>query len=115
MSSSLFCVRKIIFGVGESCRILFSSFDSVQYWHSNIQNDDVRKQFPRHPNCGHINCASLMRFGIPQNSTLMMRMISSSGEKIVSKRGTSGAAVATARREMSSRPNGTARISRTMA
>ena len=43
---------------------------------------------------------------MPQNTTLMMRLISSSGEKIVSKRGTSGAAVAVAKREMSSREVG---------
>jgi hypothetical protein len=34
----------------------------------------------------------------PQNTTLMMRMMSSSGEKIVSKRGKRGAAVAAASR-----------------
>ena len=41
-------------------------------------------------------------------------MMSSSGEKIVSRRGKSGAAVAAAKREMSSSPNGIGRISRTM-
>jgi hypothetical protein len=50
-----------------------------------------------------------------QNTTLMMRIMSSSGEKIVSSRGKSGAAVAAARRAMSSSPKGTGRMSRTMA
>src|SRR5215472_9185136 len=50
-----------------------------------------------------------------QNTTLMMRMMSSSGEKIVRASGNRGAAVAVARREMSSSPKGTERISRTMA
>jgi len=38
-----------------------------------------------------------------QNTTLMIRMMSSSGEKIVSRRGKRGAAVTVARRVMSSR------------
>lgn len=50
-----------------------------------------------------------------QNTTLTIRRMSSSGEKIVSRRGKRGAAVAAARRVMSSKPNGTARISRTRA
>lgn len=41
----------------------------------------------------------------------MIRRMCSSGEKIVSKRGKRGAAVATVRGEMSSRPNGTGRMS----
>jgi len=50
---------------------------------------------------------------ILQNRTLMMRMRSSSGEKIVRRRGTIGAAVAAARRVTSSSPKGTGRMSRT--
>jgi hypothetical protein len=45
----------------------------------------------------------------------MMRTMSSSSEKMVSNRGKRGAAVATARREMSSSPKGTERMSRTRA
>ena len=48
---------------------------------------------------------------VVQKTTLTMRMMSSSGEKIVSRRGTRGAAVAAASRVISSRPNGTALIS----
>lgn len=50
-----------------------------------------------------------------QNTIFITRMISSSGEKIVSRRGTRGAAVAAARRVTSSNQNGIGRISRTMA
>ena len=48
-----------------------------------------------------------------QNTTLRTRIKSSSGEKIVRRSGTSGAAVAAAKRDMSSSPKGTARMSRT--
>ena len=50
-----------------------------------------------------------------QKITVIIRMMSSSGEKIVSRSGTEGAAVATAKREMSSNPNGTVCMSRTRA
>ena len=56
----------------------------------------------------------LVHAGI-QNTTLIIRLISSSNEKIVSRRGDKGAAVATARRDTSCSPKGTTRISRTMS
>ena len=48
-----------------------------------------------------------------QNTTCTTRIINSSNEKMVSKRGDKGTAVAKARRETSFRSNGTTRISRT--
>src|SRR5215469_15969381 len=50
-----------------------------------------------------------------QNTTLIIRKMSSSGDQIVNRRGRNGAAVTAARREISSRPKGTVRISRTNA
>src|SRR5215470_17165255 len=52
--------------------------------------------------------------GVNQNTILKKRIISSSNEKIVSRSGDSGAAVAIAKRESSWSPNGTTRISRTI-
>ena len=50
-----------------------------------------------------------------QNAVLMMRMMSSSGENTVNKRGKRGAVITTASREISLTPKGTIRISRTTA
>lgn len=50
-----------------------------------------------------------------QKTILTSRMMSSSGEKTVNRSGARGAAVARAKREMSSSPNGTARIPRTIS
>jgi len=50
-----------------------------------------------------------------QNTTWIIRMMSSSGDQIVKRRGRNGAAVTAARREMSSSVNGRKRMSRTSA